>query len=127
MNNQELSTIPKTIFVENVKKWVLLDSQLKLIGEKTKEIRHVRSDLNQKICDYMISNNMENKKIGIHDGDIKLYEKKDYNPLTFGYIEDCLGEIIEDKTHVEYILQHLKNSRTIKTSHDLKRTYAAAK
>jgi hypothetical protein len=127
MNNQELSAIPKNEFVENVKKWVILDSQLKLVGEKTKEIRHVRNDLSKKICDYMITNNMENKKIGIHDGDIKIYEKKDYNPLTFGYIEDCLGEIIEDKAHVEYILQHLKNSRTIKTSHDLKRSYTAAK
>jgi hypothetical protein len=122
MNSQELQ-VKQTSFVENVKRWVLIDTQLKMIGDKTKEIREERNNLSKIITNYMISNNMQHKKIGIHDGDLKIYEKKEYTPLTFGYIEECLGEIIEDKAHVEYIIQHLKDSRVIKTAHDIRRNY----
>ena len=128
MNNQE-SLIVKTPsnFVDNVKRWVTIDTHLKMIGDKTKVMRDERHNLGKIITEYMISNKMENKKIGIHDGDIRVYEKKEYSPLTFGFIHECLGEIIEDKEHVEYIIQHLKDSRNIKTAHDLRRTYASPK
>jgi hypothetical protein len=128
MNNQE-SLIVKTPsnFVDNVKRWVTIDTQLKMIGDKTKVMRDERHNLGKMITEYMISNKMENKKIGIHDGDVRVYEKKEYSPLTFGFIQECLGEIIEDKAHVEYIIQHLKDSRNIKTAHDLRRTYTSSK
>jgi hypothetical protein len=123
MINQELAVNIKPTLVENVKRWVTLDTQLKMIGDKTKVMREERGNLGKQITEHMVNHNMQNKKIGIHDGDIRVYEKKEYTPLTFGYIEECLGEIIEDKSHVEYIIQHLKDSRSIKTSHDLRRTY----
>lgn len=123
MINQELAVNIKPTLVENVKRWVTLDTQLKMIGDKTKVMREERGNLGKQITEHMVNHNMQNKKIGIHDGDIRVYEKKEYTPLTFGYIEECLGEIIEDKEHVEYIIQHLKDSRSIKTSHDLRRTY----
>ena len=123
MINQELAVNIKPTLVENVKRWVTLDTQLKMIGDKTKVMREERGNLGKQITEHMVNHNMQNKKIGIHDGDIRVYEKKEYTPLTFGYIEECLGEIIEDKAHVEYIIQHLKDSRSIKTSHDLRRTY----
>jgi len=128
MNNQE-SLIVKTPsnFVDNVKRWVTVDTHLKMIGDKTKVMRDERHNLGKMITEYMISNKMENKKIGIHDGDVRVYEKKEYSTLTFGFIQECLGEIIEDKAHVEYIIQHLKDSRTIKTAHDLRRTYSSPK
>jgi len=122
MDNQELQIV-KNKLVENVKRWVTLDSQLKIIGDKTKVMRDERQSLGKMISDYMISNKMENKKIGIHDGDLKVCEKKEYSPLTFGYIQECLGGIIEDRAQVEYIIQHLKDSRSIKTFNDLRRTY----
>ena len=50
-----------------------------------------------------------------------MYDKKDYKPLTFTYVEKCLNEIIKDKTHVEYIIKYLKDNREITTSQDIKR------
>jgi hypothetical protein len=120
--NSQITVASPNSFVENVKKWVVLDTQLKMIGDKTKVMREERHHLGKTICKYMIDNNMQNKKIGIHDGDLKIYEKKEYTPLSFSYIEECLGEIIEDKDHVEYIIQHLRDSRETKIVHDIKRT-----
>jgi hypothetical protein len=42
----ENTIIPKTQFIDNVKQWVLLDSQLKIIHEKTKTVGENKHKLN---------------------------------------------------------------------------------
>jgi len=113
----------KKDLIENIQKWALADSQLKKITEKAKECREMKSELADKICTYMQNNNMQNTKIDTSNGHIKIFEKKDYSALTFGYVEECLGKIIPDKSHVEFIIKYLKEGREIKTSLDLRRTY----
>ena len=114
---------PKKQFVENIQKWVILDKQLKLIHEKTKEIRENKNKITNDICDYIQTKNLSNTKIEISDGELKMYEKKDYSPLTFTYIEESLAKILTDKSQVDYIIQFLKQNREIKSSIDIRRTY----
>ena len=83
----------------------------------------MKNTLSQTICNYLHENKLQNTKIDITNGQIKIYEKKDYSPLTFSYVEECLGKIISDKSHVEYIINYLKEHREIKTSSELRRTY----
>ena len=92
-----------TEFSEKIKQWVTIDSQLKIIHEKTKEIRNKKSLLLEEISQYVLQNNIKNKTIEISDGNLKFYEKKEYSNLTFSYIEECLHKIILDKKHVEHI------------------------
>ena len=115
--NQEI--VPHTL-VENVQKWVVYDNQLKLIHEKTKLIRDQKHQLTQSICQHM--DQKSTKQIQLGDGVLTIYEKKEYSPLTFTYIEESLGKIIPDKTHVAYIIDHLKKNREVKTSHELRKT-----
>jgi hypothetical protein len=110
-------------FVENVKKWVLCDQQLKLIKEKSDKIRDTKHVLSSAICTYMDENNLSKNEIEITDGKLKIYEKKEYSPLTFSYIEQSLAKIIPDKSHVQFIIQYLKENREIKTTTDLKSIY----
>lgn len=109
-------------FIESVKKWVLIDSQLKIVNEKTRKMRTMKKNLTDEICNYMAENNLKNNKISISDGELKIYEKKEYTQLTFGYIEKCLAEIIPEKTNVEYIINYLKEKREITSSNDIRRT-----
>ena len=111
--------VPKTQFIENVQRWVLIDSQLKVIHEKTKKLRDMKHALTDDICKYMENKNQS--KIGITDGELRIYEKKDYSPVSFSYIEDKLKEIIQDSEKVDYIIQYLKENRGIKTSKDIRR------
>ena len=113
----------KTQFIEKVQKWVLFDSQLKLVNEKTKQMRDMKSQLNNQICDYMKKTNIIENKIGISDGELRIHEKKDHSSITFGYIERCLVELITDKKQVEYIIQYLKDNRKVTVSNEIKRTY----
>jgi hypothetical protein len=122
--SQETQIIPShKTFVENVKKWVIYDQQLKHIKDKTDQIRDVKHSLGTTICTYMKENNLSHNEIEITGGKLKVYEKKEYTPLTFSYIEQSLAKIIQDKSHVDYIIQYLKENREIKTSTDLKSIY----
>jgi len=100
----------------------MIDSQLKIITEKTKQLRDMKTKLTENIIEY-IQRNKKPDKIEITDGELKFYDKKEYPPLTFTYVEKCLDEIISNKDHVKYIIEYIKTHREIKTSLDVKRIY----
>lgn len=118
-----LSPINKDRFIENVQRWVLIDNQMKIVNEKTNKLRTMKHDLRNQICDYMKDNNLENNKIGLSNGELRLYEKREYSPLTFTYLEKSLLQIIPDKNHVAYIIKHVKEKREIEVSTDIRATY----
>lgn len=123
-NNIRMDTIiktPKNQFIENIQRWATIDSQLKIINEKTKKLREMKNAAENDICKYMSENNLANKKINISNGELKMVEKKEYSSLNYGYIERCLSEIIPDKSHVDYIIQYLKEKREITVVQELKR------
>lgn len=110
----------RELLIDNVKNWVILDQKIHMINEKTKQIRELKSTITTDICNYMKRNNITSN-IGISNGELRMYDKKDYKPLTFMYVEKCLREIIKDKTHVDYIIKYLKDNREINISPDIKR------
>ena len=110
-----------TEFVQNIQKWVILDKQLKFVNEKTRQIRQTKSELTTDICEYMQQKQWTNKPIDITDGVIKFVEKREYSPLSFGYIEECLDELIKDESQVDRIIQYLKDHREVKTSCEIRR------
>ena len=112
--------ITKAQLINDVQRWVLADTQLKQLTEKTKQMREVKSEANANIMLYMKQTNY-NGNIKISDGELRIYEKKEYSPLTYSYIEKCLAKIIPDETHVEYIIQYLKENREVTTNQDIKR------
>jgi len=119
----ELIKSEKAEFIENVKKWVAMDSQIKLINEKMQKIRFVKRQVLEEIIKYTESNQLTNAKIEITDGDLKFFEKKEYTPLSYSYLDKCLTHIISDPKQVEYIMRYIKDNREIKSSVDIRRTY----
>ena len=113
----------KDILSNNIKNWVAIDTQLKNINEKTRIIRNTKNELTKEICNTIENSNMKNKKITITDGSLSVYEKKDYEPLTYNYIEKCLKQIIAEEESVDYIIQYIKDNRNVTTISDIRRTY----
>ena len=111
-------------FVENVKKWVAIGTQLKTINERTKQIRDMKNNLQTNIHAYMENNNLLDKKIGVSDGELRFVERKEQTALSFGYIERCLQEIMPEKSHVDYIIQYLKDKRETSVVSEIRRTYS---
>lgn len=124
MNKEETETkvtiSPRDELIINVKRWVMIDKQLKIITEKTRELRELKHKSSSKICDYLTENPNLKNSIGITGGELCLYQKKEYSPLTFGYIEKCLGELIPNKEQVDFLVKYLKDKREIVTVDDLR-------
>ena len=112
----------KSDLIENIKTWVTYDSQIKLINDKTKIVRENKNELTKNICNYANTNNIKSK-IEISDGTLTFCEKKDYSPLTYSYVEKCLGELINDKEKVDYIIEYMKSNREVTKSYDIRRSY----
>ena len=122
-SSTELQVISRETLTNKIKRWVQLDTQLKVINERTKLMRDERGRLSGEICMDLNSAGISKQKIMLPDGDLKVYEKKDYSPLTFGFLEQHLGTIMSDPQQVSYVIDYLKQKREIKCSNDLKRTY----
>jgi len=112
--------ITKAQLINDVQRWVLADTQLKQLNDKVKQVRDVKATANTNILTYMKQTNY-NGNIKISDGELRIYEKKEYSLLTYSYIEKCLTKIIPDDSHVEYIIQYLKENREVTINQDIKR------
>ena len=110
-------------FTDHVKNYVVCDSQLKKIQEKTQEIRAKKEQASRQIVQFLQTTGNAHKKISVHDSDLKIVEKKDYSPLTFSFLEEHLGKIIPDANQVQQVIEFLKQQRQIKVSTIIKRTY----
>jgi hypothetical protein len=119
-NNEFDST--RTKFVHNIQKWVALDNSLKTMNQKVKMVREAKQNITDQICHYIHSENIQHKKIEISNGEsLKVYNKNEYNPLTFSYIEECLTKLLPEKEDVDYIIQYLKENRKVTQSLDIRR------
>jgi hypothetical protein len=112
----------KKTFVENVQKWLLYEQQLKIVTDKAKQIRESKNATAESICQYMQTHGLSQNKIKITDGELKICEKKEYSPLTYAYVEECLAKIIPEKESVEFIMDYLKQNREIKITHEIRKT-----
>jgi hypothetical protein len=112
----------KKLFVEHIQKWLLYEQQLKLIAEKSKTIKESKHQSTEFILNYMEKNRLTQNKIKITDGELRIHEKKEYSPLTYTYVEECLAKLIPEKEHIEFIMDYLKTNRETKISKEIRKT-----
>ena len=110
-------------FQGDIKKWVSLDTQLKALNDKTKEIRSERNELADTILDFADDNNLSASTIKISDGKLKFAQTKQTTPISLGFLENCLTEIIGDEAKVDHIMNYIKEQREVKVITDIKRYY----
>jgi hypothetical protein len=108
---------------ENIKKWVVLDNQLKLIADKSKELREEKNSISDNILTYVETNNLDNVTAKITGGKLKFVNTKQTAPLTLKFIEKCLNDCITNKDQVELLLNHIKEQRDVKYVKEIKRYF----
>lgn len=108
-------------FESQIQSWVALDNQLKLLNEKTHELREKRNELSEKITRHVQNNNLTGATIQISDGKLKFVNTKVAAPLTFKYLEKSLGEVIKNESQVKQIVDYLKKNRDTKIVPEIKR------
>ena len=61
--------------------------------------------------------------INISDGKLKFCETKQTAPITLGFLETCLGDIISNQNQVKQIMEYIKGKREHKVVPEIKRYY----
>ena len=110
-------------FETNIKNWVSIDNQIKLLNDKVRELREKRNEACQDILQYVETNNLSNATVQISDGKLKFTESKQCVPLSLRFINECLSRCLDDENKIAEIMQYIKSSREIKVINDIKRTY----
>jgi hypothetical protein len=119
-----MSSITNTNNLEkSIQTWVELDNELKKVNDRVKDIRTRKNDLEDKIMDYVQDNDMNNNIMTISDGKLKFCETKQTSPITLGFLEKCLGEIIANQQQVKQIVEYIKTKREQKIVPEIKRYY----
>ena len=108
---------------KTIQNWVELDNELKKLNERAKDVRTRKNDIEDKIMTYIEDNNMNNSVVNITDGKIKFCETKQTPPLTLGFLEKCLSEVIANQGQVKQIVEYIKSKRETKMVPEIKRYY----
>jgi hypothetical protein len=110
-----------TYFENQIKQWIQLDNEIRILNEQTKNLREKRNTLENNITTYASSNNLSNSVVQISGGKLKFTNTKVPEPLTFKYLEKSLGEIIKNDNQVKLIVEHIREKREIKVVPEIKR------
>ena len=108
-------------FENKIQQWVQIDNQVKKLNDQVKQLREQRNSLETNLTSYVKTNNITDASIKINNDKIKFVDTKIPEPLTFKYLEKTLGEIINNKTQVQAIMEHIKQKRTFKIVPEIKR------
>ena len=104
-----------------VQKWILIDNQLQILQEKTKTLREWKKKLNDTIVENMTEKGIDHKILSIPNGELSVQEKREFSSLSFGYVEECLQDLLKDDEKVQDILDYLRDHREIKTTREIRR------
>ena len=108
------------IFKNNIKEWVSVDNELRILTEHVKELRDKRNEVNDNIIRYVETNQLCNSTIQLSDGLLKFYNQKTYAPLTYTFLQDTLKDILSiDQTN--QIIKYIKEKRETQTNVCIKR------
>ena len=110
-------------FETSIQKWVALDNKIKCLSEELKEARANRNNIGSNILTYVETQELSNATINISDGKIRFGSIKSTPPLTLKHVEFCLRNCIHDENQVASIMKYIKDTREVKESPDIKRTY----
>ena len=115
------TSAPEISLEKYVQKWVLVDNQIQVLQEKMKTMREWKKKLTENVMVKMEEKGISHKILSIPDGELSVQEKREYSSLSYGFIEECLTEIIPEKETVEYIMDYIREHREIKIVKEIRR------
>jgi len=110
----------KEELVDNIKKWVGYDSEIKNLQRSMKEIREKKKELTKKLIDVM--KNHEIDCFDINDGKLLYTKNKVKTPLNKNNLMIALEKYFENETvNVEDVTKFILDNREIKIRENLKK------
>ena len=109
-------------FTRDVKQYVKLDQQIQSLQSQLKALRQEKQATQDRVAETMIANQWQKRTLDVGQQQLALVERKQYECLSFTYLENKLTTIIPDSVQRDYVLKYLKDQREVKTVHELRQT-----
>lgn len=113
-----------TSFEESIKRWVNIDNQLKILQDKSRELRLEKQDIGDDILGYVDTNSLSNATVRINDGRLRFGTSTQLAPLSLGFVKQCLMDCVGNEEQVNKIMAYMKAQRDVKVKPEIKRYYA---
>lgn len=110
-------------FSDNIKKWVSIDDEIRELNVQLKNKRLQRSNILESILQYKTDNNLDGKIVKYNNETLKFSKSRQYQSITYDFINSCLNDLIDDKRQVQQIVEYIKEKRSFKNVEDIKRFY----
>jgi hypothetical protein len=121
-NNAIASASP--LFDKQIQKWVEVDNKIKKMNAELKSSREMKNELETSIMTTVNNKKLLNTSLSLPDGGrLRFMETKTTNPISLTFVEQCLNELIPNKSQVQHILKYMKEKREIKINPEIKRYY----
>jgi hypothetical protein len=120
-NNAIASASP--LFDKQIQKWVEVDNKIKKMNAELKSSREMKNELETSIMTTVNNKKLLNTSLSLPDGRLRFMETKTTNPISLTFVEQCLNELIPNKSQVQHILKYMKEKREIKINPEIKRYY----
>jgi prefoldin subunit 5 len=110
----------KEELVENIKRWVGYDTEIKNLQKSIKEIRQKKKELTQSLIDVM--KNHEIDCFDINDGKLLYTKNKVKTPLNKNNLMIALDKYFKNQSvNVEHVTNFILDNREIKIKENLKK------
>lgn len=109
-------------FTRDVQQYVKLDQQIQSLQIQLKALRQEKQATQDRVAETMIANQWQKRTLDVGQQQLALVERKQYECLSFTYLENKLTTIIPDSVQRDYVLKYLKDQREVKTVHELRQT-----
>jgi hypothetical protein len=123
MNANMSSASASTLFDKQIQKWVEVDNKVKKLNAELKTSRDLKNELEASIMTTVNNKKLLNTSLSLPDGRLRFVETKTTNPISLTFVEQCLNDLIPNKSQVQHILKYIKEKREIKINPEIKRYY----
>ena len=122
--NNAIASASAALFDKQIQKWVEVDNKIKKINAELKSSREMKNELETSIMTTVNNKKLLNTSLSLSDGGrLRFMETKTTNPISLTFVEQCLNELIPNKSQVQHILKYMKDKREIKINPEIKRYY----
>jgi len=110
-------------FSDNIKEWVSIDDEIKQLNTSLREKREQRNKVLSDIIHHKTSNGLDNKTIKYNNQMLKFTVTRQYQSITYDFLQSCLTELIDEPDQVDLMMKYIKDKRNYKNVEDIKRFY----
>lgn len=111
---------------EKIKKWVVLDNQIKQLLSQIQLLKDEKNDLTNNLIEHFDNANKKYPIINISGGKLSFIIVKQPNALSYKFLEQCFSDYFKNNkndSNGNLLLEYIKSNRTYSINKTIKRVY----